>query len=227
MRALIHDLLAAPLSGEDIEERSMAAIGRLMDRRRWNDAEWRVVSRLVHTTGDPSIADEVRFSPDWLEAGTKALRAAAPIICDANMLRSGISLTRLRVLNAGYAAGHLHCHVADAAVAAEAKSSGLPRSLFAVRAARAVLDGGIVCFGNAPVGLMELSRLIIEEGVRPALVVAMPVGFVHVVESKDELMRLGVPFIAIAGRRGGSPLAVATLHALCLAAGTTGPKESS
>ena len=62
---------------------------------------------------------------------------------------------------------------------------------------------------------MELNRLIVEEGVKPALVVAMPVGFVHVVESKEELMSLNVPFIAVTGRRGGSPLAVSVIHALC------------
>jgi precorrin isomerase len=67
---------------------------------------------------------------------------------------------------------------------------------------------------------MELNRMIVEEGLRPALVVAMPVGFVHVVESKEELMALGVPYIALAGRRGGSPLAVSVIHALCGLAGT-------
>ena len=70
-------------------------------------------------------------------------------------------------------------------------------------------------FGNAPVALLELNRMILEEGIRPALVVGMPVGFVHVVESKEELSTLGVPFIAVEGRRGGSTLAVATVHALC------------
>jgi cobalt/nickel transport system ATP-binding protein/precorrin-8X/cobalt-precorrin-8 methylmutase len=215
---LMHDLLARPLSGPDIEDRSMAIIDQLCAGHRFDQAQWLVAKRLVHTTGDPSIIDDLRFSPDWLEAGARALRAGAPITSDAKMVRSGISLARLRELNPGYGPGHLHCHVDDPAVAAEARATGLPRSLYAVRAARALLDGAICCFGNAPVGLMELSRLIVEEGVRPALVIGMPVGFVHVVESKDELMSLGVPWIAIAGRRGGSPLAVATIHALCLAA---------
>jgi precorrin isomerase len=105
--------------------------------------------------------------------------------------------------------------VADEDVVQQALETGLPRSLFAVRKARSILDKSIAVFGNAPVALMELSRLIVEEGVKPSLVIAMPVGFVHVVESKDELMSLKIPYIAIAGRRGGSPLAVATLHALC------------
>lgn len=215
---LIHDLLARPLSGPDIEERSMAIIDDLCAGHGLAPAEWLVAKRLVHTTGDPAIIRDLRFSPGWLAAGAAALRAGAAITSDAKMVRSGISLARLRELNPGYGPGHLHCHVDDPAVAAEAKAAGLPRSLYAVRAARALLDGAICCFGNAPVGLMELSRLIAEEGVRPALVIAMPVGFVHVVESKDELMGLGIPFIAVAGRRGGSPLAVATIHALCLAA---------
>jgi precorrin-8X/cobalt-precorrin-8 methylmutase len=105
--------------------------------------------------------------------------------------------------------------VADTDVAAEASAAGLPRSLYAVRKAKAMLDGGIVLFGNAPVALLELNRMVMEEGIRPALVIAMPVGFVHVVESKEELMKLDLPWIATAGRRGGSTLAVAALHALC------------
>jgi precorrin isomerase len=69
---------------------------------------------------------------------------------------------------------------------------------------------------------MELSRMIVEEGLRPSLVIAMPVGFVHVVESKEEILSLGVPCIALAGRRGGSPLAVSVIHALCGLAATEG-----
>ena len=108
----------------------------------------------------------------------------------------------------------LACHVADADVAEQAKMAGLPRSLFAVQKAKGMLEGGIAAFGNAPVGLMELSRLVLEEGVRPAVVIAMPVGFVHVVESKEEALSLPVPCIALCGRRGGSPLAVSVIHAL-------------
>lgn len=214
---LIHDLLAKPLSGQDIEDRSMAIIDGLCAGHGFGPAEWLVAKRLVHTTGDPSIIADLRFSPGWLAAGAAALRAGAPIVSDARMVKSGLSLARLKRLHPAYAADRLHCLVDDPQVAAAAHTAGLPRSLFNIRTQRQRLEGAICCFGNAPVGLMELSRLIVEEGVRPALVVAMPVGFVHVVESKDELMTLGVPFIAITGRRGGSPLAVATVHALCLA----------
>ena len=131
------------------------------------------------------------------------------------MIRSGLSMARLQQVYPGYSSENLVCHVADQDIAAAARESGLPRSLFAVRKAKSMLDGAIAAFGNAPVALMELNRLIVEEGIKPAIVIAMPVGFVHVVESKDEIMALDIPFIAVAGRRGGSPLAVSTIHALC------------
>jgi precorrin isomerase len=212
---LLHNLLAQPLSGEQIEERSFACIDQLTPEHGFLPDQWQVVRRLIHTTADLGLLDLVSFSPDALESGSAALRAGRPIFTDSNMIRSGLSLPRLRSVCPAYGPESVSCHVADTYVAEEARQSGLPRSLFAMRKARAMADGGILLFGNAPVALLELNRMIIEEGVRPALVVAMPVGFVHVIESKEELMELGVPFIAITGRRGGSPLAVATLHALC------------
>ncbi len=86
------------------------------------------------------------------------------------------------------------------------RRENMPSSI-ALRCAKCDPDGparSYSVFGNAPVALMELNRLIMEEGIRPALVIAMPVGFVHVVESKEELMSWRSPFIAIAGRRGAA-----------------------
>lgn len=212
---LINQLLAAPLSGQQIEERSFACIDQLAPEHDFLPDQWQVVRRLIHTTADFGLTELVRFSPDALTAGVAALRAGRPIFADSNMIRSGLSQARLQAVCPAYGPESICCHVADGDVAEEARQSGLPRSLFAMRKARNMADGGILLFGNAPVALLELNRMIIEEGIRPALVVAMPVGFVHVIESKEELMGLGVPFIALTGRRGGSPLAVATLHALC------------
>ena len=134
--------------------------------------------------------------------GHTALLEARPIYVDSNMIRAGLSQARLRSVSPDYSAEKIVCHVADEDVAQEAQHTHLPRSLFAARKAREVLNGGLAVFGNAPVGLLELNRLIIEEHIRPALVVGMPVGFVHVVESKRELMSLSVPFIVLEGRRG-------------------------
>jgi precorrin-8X/cobalt-precorrin-8 methylmutase len=214
-RPFVLDLYEHPMSGEAVEARSFAIIDQECAAHGFADEEWQVVRRMLHTSADFSLMHQVRFSPGAVEASASALRAGRPIFVDSQMIRSGLSLQRLRQVCPAYGPERLVCHVADPDVAAEAREKGLPRSLFAVRKARSILDGGIAVFGNAPVALLELNRMIIEDRVRPALVVAMPVGFVHVCESKEELMSLGVPYVAIEGRRGGSPLAVATIHALC------------
>lgn len=214
-RPLLRAFLDAPLSGPEIETRSMEIIEQEAPAHAIPPAQWQVVKRMIHTVGDFTIAEAVRFSPDAIEAGVKALRACRSIYADSNMIRSGISLTRLHGVCSFYRHESVLCHVADEDVARKARQTGLPRSLFAVRKAAPLLAGAIVVIGNAPVALMEVSRMIVEEGLKPSLVIALPVGFVHVVESKEELMSLGVPYIATAGRRGGSPLAVSVVHALC------------
>jgi precorrin isomerase len=212
---LIRPFYESPLSGPEIEARSFAIIDQEAPEHRFRPEEWQVVRRMIHTVGDFGIMEDVRFSPEAIIEAIKALRRGSPIYCDSNMIRSGLSLARLRAVCPDYNPEKIICHVADKEVAQEAAEKGWPRSLLAVRKARPLLDGAIVVFGNAPVALLELNRMIMEEALRPALVVAMPVGFVHVLESKEELMALDVPYIALTGRRGGSPLAVSVIHALC------------
>lgn len=212
---MVRALYENPMSGEAIETRSFEIIDREARSARFSPDQWQVVRRILHTTADFGLVDFVRFSGDAIASAAEALKEGAHIFTDSNMIRSGLSLARLRQVCQSYSPEHVVCHVADDDVVAQARENGLPRSLFAVRKAKSILHRGIALFGNAPVALMELSRMIVEEGIRPSLVVAMPVGFVHVIESKEELMSLDVPHITIAGRRGGSPLAVSTLHALC------------
>ena len=211
----IHRLYEEPKTGQEIEDRSFAIIDHEAPPQAFSAEEWSIVRRMIHTTADFGIIPDVRFSPGVVRQAIDALRSGVSIFVDSNMIRSGLSLERLRAASRRYTKDSIVCHVADADVAQEAKAAGLPRSLFSVRKAKAVINGGITVFGNAPVALLEMNRMIIEEGIRPALVVAMPVGFVHVTESKEELMGLDVPYICLTGRRGGSPLAVSVIHALC------------
>lgn len=212
---LMEEFLERPMSGEEIETRSFEIIDHEAPKTAFSKGEWAVVRRMIHTVADFSLIESIRFSPDFIERAVVALRSGKPIFTDSNMIRTGLSLARLRAACPEYGPDRIYCHVADDDIAEAARVKGMPRSLFAVRKAGAVLEGGIALFGNAPVALMELNRMIMREGLKPAFVVAMPVGFVHVKESKDELMSLPVPYVCVAGRRGGSPLAVATLHALC------------
>ena len=216
----IHRFLASPLSGEEIEARSMERIEKEAPSHPFEAEEWQVVRRMIHTTGDFGLIDLVRFSPGAIPHGIEALQSGRSLYVDSRMIQSGLSLKRLQSVYKGYQASDILCHVDDEEVFEKARQKKLPRSFFAVQKAKPILNRGLVVFGNSPVGLLELNRLIQEEEIRPALVIAMPVGFVHVIESKEELMSLDIPFIALSGRRGGSPLAVSVVHALCaIAAG--------
>ena len=225
MNALIRQFLAMPMSGAEIEARSFEIIDSELTSRTFSRDQWEVVRRMIHTVGDVMLAREVRFSPEALCSGVAALRRGAPLYVDSNMIRAGLSMERLRRVCQNYSFDDIYCRVSDEDVVREAKQERLPRSLFAIRKSKAILDGGIAVFGNAPVALLELNRMIIEEGVRPSLVIGLPVGFVHVRESKEELAGLPVPSIIIPGRRGGSPLAVSVVHALCTCAQRAYVKE--
>lgn len=214
-KPFIHGFYADPKSGQEIEEWSFAIIDREAPPHNFTHDEWQVVRRMIHTTGDFSIMEAVRFSPGAITSAIKALKDSSPIYVDSNMIRSGLSGERLKAVSKDYGPDRIFCHIADEDVARDAREAGLPRSLFAVRKARPILSGCIAVFGNAPVALLELNRMIIEEGIRPALVIAMPVGFVHVIESKEEIMSLNIPYVALKGRRGGSPIVVSVIHALC------------
>lgn len=203
------------MSPAEIEQESFRRIEAECDLHRTLSApHWRVARRLIHTTADMHIADTLVFRHDPVAAGLAALRRKAPIFCDSRMLRSGLSLPRLRTLHPGYGPEDLHCYITDPDVVERARAEGHTRALCSAEKARPLLDGGIVLIGNAPLALARIARYILEEGVRPALVVGMPVGFVNVVESKELLARCPVPQIVLEGRRGGSALAVTTLHAV-------------
>ena len=203
------------MGGAEIEQESFRIIASECDlHTRLPLAEWRVARRLIHTTADLQIAETLRFRHDPINAGLQALRAGASIFCDSKMIRSGLSLERLRRLSPLYTEEKLHCYISDPDVLLQAERENRTRALCSAEKARPMLDGAIVLIGNAPLALARIARYILEEGVRPALVVGMPVGFVNVVESKALLGECPVPQIVLEGRRGGSALAVTTLHAI-------------
>ncbi|HSQ41615.1 MAG TPA: precorrin-8X methylmutase [Fibrobacteraceae bacterium] len=217
-QARITQIPATALQGENIEATSLACIQKLLPQGKWTEGEWQVACRMVHACGDPAIGADLLFQHHAVEAGIIALQKGCFIYADSHMQRAGISLSRLRQIRPDWSAEQILCHVADPDVADQAREHHLARSLFALRKAAPHLQQAIVAIGNAPVALLELNRLILEEDLRPALVIGVPVGFVHVEESKDELVSLPVPAISLRGRRGGSSLAVAALHALMIQA---------
>ena len=136
-----------------------------------------VVKRVIHTTADFDYAKNLRFTPGAVAAGVAALRAGTPIVTDTNMALAGITKPGLKKLG-----GSALCYMADPEVAAAAKAAGTTRAVASMHRAAAEHPGAILAVGNAPTALLTIAELI-EAGLRPALVIGVPVGFVNVVES--------------------------------------------
>lgn len=203
------------LNAAEIEQESFRTIeSECPEASRLPLPQWRVARRLIHTTADTEIARTLIFRNNPIESGLEALRRKCPIFCDSNMIRAGLSIDRMRLLNPDYTRDDIHCFISDPDVVRQAKETHRTRAVCAAEKARPLLNGSIVLVGNAPLSLARIARYMLEEGVKPALVIGMPVGFVNVVESKQFLALCDVPHIVLEGRRGGSALAVATLHAI-------------
>ena len=205
------------LPGSAIERESFRRIEAEIPpevRNRFSESEWRIARRLIHTTADFSIAEHLRFSGDPVSAGRTALCAGARIYSDSNMIKAGLSVPKLKRFHASYSRESILCDVASPEVAELAARKGITRALAAVELHERDVDGCIFLCGNAPLALAGMIRLIVENRVHPALIVGMPVGFVNVLESKELLHLVDIPYVTLEGRRGGSPLAVATLHAI-------------
>ena len=197
------------LKPHEIEVRSMAIIDGLLPPGEWSPGERAVVKRLVHTSGDPSLAPSVTFSDGAVDAGVAALRGGCLVATDTHMVRIGVNAARVEAYG-----GAVECLIADEAIAEESRRTGRTRAACAMRAFGARLDGAVVALGNAPTALREVLALAADSVARPALVVGMPVGFVDAAESKEALMASDLAFVAVKGTRGGSPLAAATVNAL-------------
>ncbi|MGF1614947.1 MAG: precorrin-8X methylmutase [Gammaproteobacteria bacterium] len=204
-------------SGRQIEHASFAIIDREAGTHRYRTDQWTIVRRLIHATGDFEFNGLTRFHPQAVDAGVTALLAGRPIVADVQMVVAGIASRRLASF--GLTA---YQFIDDQDVIADAARSQTTRAVQAMRKAQRLdlLNGSIIAVGNAPTALLELVRLIREANVHPALLVGMPVGFVAAAESKQALAELTIPWIITAGRKGGSTLAVATIHALLALAAT-------
>ncbi len=213
----LFDTILWDRDGSAIERESFRRIDAEVDpavRARFSESEWHVARRLVHTCADFTILDHLEFSGDPVGAALAALRRGARIYTDSNMIKSGLSIPKLKRFSVDYERESILCPVADAETGAFARERGITRALAAVELHASELDGAVFLCGNAPLALAGVVRLAVERGIAPALIVGMPVGFVNVVESKKLLDLVEIPYIRISGRRGGSPLAVAALHGM-------------
>ena len=200
-------------AGRAIEHDSFAIIDAEAGPHDYTPEQWPLVRRMIHANADFEFNGLTAFHPNAMQAGLAAvLRGNTPVVADVEMICVGLSRPRL-----AHFGMHTHHYISDPDVIERAHAEETTRAVQAMRKAwrEGTLEGAIVGIGNAPTALYEVIRLIREEGVRPALVVAMPVGFVSAAESKADMMQVTeVPWIAIRGRKGGSTLVVAAIHAL-------------
>ena len=200
-------------AGRAIEHDSFAIIDAEAGPHDYTAEQWPLVRRMIHANADFEFNGLTAFHPQAMQAGLAAvLKGGTPIVADVEMICVGLSKPRLKHFGMT-----THHYISDDDVIEQAKAEETTRAVQAMRKAHRAgkLDGAIVGIGNAPTALIEVIRLIREEGAKPALIVGMPVGFVSAAESKDLLMTVDdIPWVAIKGRKGGSTLVVAAIHAL-------------
>lgn len=169
-----------------------------------------VAVRLIHSCGMTDIVTDLAASPQAATIGRNALKAGAPILCDAQMVAQGITRSRIPADNA------IICTLQHPDVPDLAKKLATTRSAAALELWHDYLDGAVVAIGNAPTALFRLLELLEAGAPKPALILGFPVGFVGTAQSKIELAAnsQGVPFITLHGRRGGSAMATAAVNAL-------------
>ena len=200
-------------AGRAIEHDSFAIIDAEAGPHNYTAEQWPLVRRMIHANADFEFNGLTAFHPEAMQAGLAAvLKRGTPIVADVEMICVGLSKPRLKHFGMT-----THHYISDDDVIEQAKAEETTRAVQAMRKAHreGKLEGAIVGIGNAPTALIEVIRLIREEGAKPALIVGMPVGFVSAAESKDLLMTVNdIPWVAIKGRKGGSTLVVAAIHAL-------------
>ena len=211
--------MSVHLSPEEIEAESFRIIEEEAGPHNWSAQMWPLVRRAIHTSADFDYAGSMCIAEGAIASGIAALKEGCGIVTDTTMVISGMSKERLAPFGVKVA-----CHVADPQVAKDAKAQLITRSILAMRKGGRDAKNGIFVIGNAPTALFELIRLIREERVAPKLIVALPVGFVGAVESKEALKELAkdypnLPFITNTGRKGGSNVAAAVMNAILIQAG--------
>ncbi|ULL14002.1 precorrin-8X methylmutase [Paenibacillus sp. H1-7] len=198
---------------QEIEEQSFRMITEELGEHPFTDEQYSVVQRVIHASADFELGRSMLFHKDAIRAGIEAIRAGKTIVADVQMVQVGISKPRIAKFG-----GDVRVYISDPDVMEEAKRLNTTRAIISIRKAIREADGGIFAIGNAPTALLELIRLVKEGEAKPGLVIGVPVGFVSAAESKEELAKLDIPFITNIGRKGGSPVAVASVNALSLMA---------
>ena len=193
----------------EIERRSFEIITQELGERKIDPEFELVVKRVIHTTADFDYYDNLCFSEHAVLRMMDAIRAGCDVITDTTMAQSGINKKLLAQFG-----GQARCFIADPDVAEEAKARGVTRSLVSMEKAARLGKPLIFAIGNAPTALFSICDLMRAGKLKPEMIIGVPVGFVNVVEAKEEVMRTAQNYIVARGRKGGSNVAAAIVNAV-------------
>lgn len=196
----------------EIEKRSFALIAQELGDRQLDPEQEPVIKRVIHTTADFDYADTLHFTAHAVGRMQRAIREGACIVTDTQMAKAGINKKEL----ARYG-GEVLCFMGDEDVAKEAAERGITRAAVSMEKAAGLSGELIFAVGNAPTALMRLYELMEAGAIRPAGIIGVPVGFVNVVEAKEQILQADCPMIVARGRKGGSNVAAAICNALLYA----------
>ena len=194
--------------GAEIYRRSFAIIRAEADLAGFPADVARVVVRMIHSCGMTDLPADVGYSDGVVKAARAALLGGAPVLCDAQMVASGITRRRLPAGN------EVVCTLSDPGVPSLAQRLRTTRSAAALDLWGSRLAGAVVAIGNAPTALFRLLELVDAGAGRPAAVLGIPVGFIGAAESKLALSQSGLEYLVVHGRRGGSAMTVAAVNAI-------------
>ena len=192
----------------EIEEKSMEIIQNSFKNVDFTDQELTVAKRIIHTTGDVSYSEIIKFQNDFIKNSLEALKSGGKIYTDTNMTKAGINKKSLEKLGL-----EVVCYVSDEDVFELAKKNNTTRSQAAIEKA---INEGIKIFsvGNAPTALFKLLEEVDKDKVDPDFIIGVPVGFVGAAESKEELRKYSIPQITTVGNKGGSNVAASIINSL-------------
>jgi precorrin-8X/cobalt-precorrin-8 methylmutase len=194
--------------GAEIYRQSFATIRAEADLTGLPEDLARVVVRMIHACGQVDLVADVAASPDVVRRAREALDAGAAVLCDAQMVASGVTRRRLPKDN------DVVCTLNDPRVPALAADLGTTRTAAALQLWGDRLDGAVVAIGNAPTALFHLLEMVAAGAPRPAAVLGIPVGFIGAAESKEALAASDLDSLVVRGRRGGSAITAAAVNAI-------------
>lgn len=199
-----------PHTGSEIQQASFQVVAEHVKPLELPADEKWALTRVIHTTGDTNDVDLLETTPKAIEKWHEHLKKGGEIVTDVTMVRAGIT----KAFSGEYE-NQIHCYLNEDGVKELADQERLTRSQAGMRLAIEKHPNALFVVGNAPTALFELTETIrAKEDFRPAGIIGAPVGFINVIESKEQLSQVDkASWAIIKGNKGGSNIAASIVNA--------------